>query len=88
MVCCCSLAGTAACDSCYNKYSNQISSITVNHITPEMYKMDYYINQNKNKKVVPKRNYQCPNCDAILTIYQKYCHNCAVELDWEDILND
>lgn len=75
--CCCSLAGTDACKNCNAKSQNLIPSLWTllqQQIPP----------QNK-ERLKPVIQYWCPKCDALLSKYQKYCHNCASPLDWADI---
>ncbi len=80
LTCCCSLAGTKACLSC-NNYQNAFGSI---NYSPFTITKTIFIDpaEDKPKKVVPVKQYWCDNCDALLTIYQKYCHNCGKEIDW------
>lgn len=81
MVCCCSLAGTRACLSC-NNYANNITSIPYNHEKIIVPTIPNLIEQ--KEKIKPIKEYYCSNCESLLTIYQKYCHNCGKEIDWNN----
>lgn len=81
MICCCALAGTEACKNCNNK-SNQYVEYKTTYFTPEKYQINYY---KKDKKKKPILQYWCPDCDALLNKYDKFCHNCGIRLDWEGI---
>lgn len=82
MICCCTLVGTEACKNCNNNKTNQYVEYKTTYFTPEMYKIDYY---KKDEKKKPILQYWCPDCDALLNKYDKFCHNCRLRLDWEDI---
>lgn len=41
-----------------------------------------------SNKLKPIIQYWCPNCDALLNKYDKYCHNCGKPLNWDDIQED
>lgn len=89
MICCCSLAGTDACKNCQNKSNNcagcgasadlpfNTIMTTINNWAP--------VAKYPVKYVKPTIQYWCPECNALLTPYQKYCQNCAAPLDWSDI---
>lgn len=88
MVCCCSLAGTAACRTCFNNPFADLTHggsnyvITTRTYPPESDRI--YVPM----KVKPTVQYWCSNCDSALTPHQKYCHNCGKELDWSEIFKD
>lgn len=88
MVCCCSLAGTAACRTCSNNpfadlsHSGSNYVITTRTYPPEPDRIFVPV------KVKPTVQYWCDNCDSVLTPHQKYCHNCGKEIDWSEIFKD
>lgn len=83
MICCCTLANTESCKNCINNNKTNSSSVYKTYFTPEMYTIDYYKQRNKKKK--PTIQFWCPNCDALLNKYDKFCHNCGNEIDWEEV---
>lgn len=90
MVCCCSLAGTAACRTCSNNPFVDLTHIGSNYTNTYTYTQ--YPSEWKEvhtpAKVKPTVQYWCDNCDSVLTPHQKYCHNCGKEIDWSDIFKD
>lgn len=88
MICCCSLAGTAACQYCTNNpdYTNNMSNIKLSYDYGS--RDNIYNRIDEKNKANPIIQYWCSNCDAILTYHQKYCHNCGKEIDWEQILQE
>ncbi len=95
MICCCSLAGTAACQYCTNNpdYTNNMSNIKLSYdyssLPYDHSSYEYiYNHMHEKNKANPIIQYWCSNCDAILTYHQKYCHNCGKEIDWEQILQE
>lgn len=97
-MCCCSLAGTAACDTCLNNPLKKYNNYPGPHITSsEVFRLpyDYYktsdktsdkpkTSDNKPKPVKPTVQYYCSLCDAIVDKYDKYCHNCGMPIDWSE----
>lgn len=88
MVCCCSLAGTAACRTCFNNpFAETKNSKTFNYTNT--YEYTQYPSEWKEvhtpAKMKPTVQYWCGNCDSVLTPHQKYCHNCGKEIDWSEI---
>lgn len=81
MICCCSMAGTDACKNCSNNKTNQISEYTWTFPTTLTYPTIF----EKAPKRKPVVQYWCPNCDASLDKWQRFCHCCGQEIDWEDI---
>lgn len=77
MICNCTLAGTDACNNCPN--SNQSLEKTYKYNLM----IDNMIKDVKPIKGFPVIQYWCSQCDALLNKYDKYCHNCGIEIDWE-----
>ena len=88
-ICNCSLAGTEACENCNN--NPNIPNPTIIWPTPTIYSNpldnNAIVKILKDNKKAPVIQYWCPDCDAILDKYQKFCHNCGLELD-RDRLED
>lgn len=88
MICCCSLAGTVACKTCFNNPDADLTNIKSNYViktnifSPELNKIYTPV------KVKPTIQYWCDYCDSVLTPHQKYCHNCGKEIDWSEIFKD
>ena len=84
-ICNCSLAGTEACKNCNNNPFKIKTAIPNQTMWTATYYSDPLDNNKilKDNKKVPVIQYWCPDCDAILDKYQKFCHNCGLELDWD-----
>lgn len=67
--CNCTLAGTNACKNCINNNNNNNNTSRYS-----------FISQTKN---IPIIQYWCPRCESVLSKYQRYCQNCAMELHWD-----
>ena len=77
MICNCTLAGTDACNNCVNNLIQKASDVIVSEIKI-----------NSNKKGFPVVQYWCSECEASLDKYDKYCHNCGIEINWEKMIDD
>lgn len=88
MICCCSLAGTEACKTCYNKFDYPSNTIPESaKISTSKVFTEYIQAPQKEKTSKPKIQYWCNECDALLNKFANYCHNCGVKLDWSEIDN-
>lgn len=87
MICCCALAGTKACDNCLNNGGFNTANIYTNTYRYTPYPSEW-TTIHAPIKIKPTVQYWCGNCESILTLYQKYCHNCGKEIDWSEILKD
>lgn len=73
--CCCSLAGTKACDTCTNN-PNRWSDASTTTTTAISYDLG---------GLEPKKLFRCPKCNTEIKEYQKYCHECGQKIRWGGI---
>lgn len=90
MICCCSLAGTAACRTCANRFdypSNAVPESAKISTSKLIFSYEPITNVPQEKKVslndllkeaVPmKAQIFCRNCGAPIMIYHNFCSNCG-----------
>lgn len=85
MICCCSMAGTAACKTCPNNYYAEPSykKIEYNFTYPHEPISNTPQGKRKSlsdllKEAVPmKAQIFCRNCGAPIMIYHNFCSNCG-----------
>lgn len=80
-VCCCSLAGTKACENCNNNTASSEFNFNLSGtITKESLKL-------AEISYTPVLQYWCPVCSAVLDKWQRYCHVCGSKMKWKDVEN-
>ena len=75
MACCCSLAGTAACDVCANRPSMFASSTTFTPPTPIV----TYVPERTCRNVSEHGEFQCSECDQRIFGSKGQTHNAEFE---------
>lgn len=77
MICNCTLMGTDACKQCSNNHYNDQNYTQINCTKLPVQPMAY-----------PVVQYWCSKCEALLNKYDKFCHNCGLAINWDDVKDD
>lgn len=83
MICNCTLAGTDACKNCSNNYITTEYNINLNK--PKIMVIEKEFADIDHKEGHPILQYWCSECDAMLIKYSKYCHNCGIKINWDNV---
>lgn len=84
MICNCTLAGTNACNNCPNNSS--VTEFSFKAPTKIIVEKEFV--DTEHKEGHPILQYWCSECDALLMKYSKYCHNCGIKINWNDVEED
>ena len=88
MICCCSLAGTKACENCNNRtiITERTIDIFPNNYKPSINYIDFlqktgYWIEEPNENANNRLEWRCSNCNEYADWTYDYCPNCGAKME-------